>query len=458
MKDLRVSSYLNQVELGDGKSLLFSGSSLCMDMVPTEYAQLLIEKGDLSFLSQEEREHLLERGHLTESTPSRELAEFRRTVDDVSERIETSEKKLGHADLTFILTYNCNLSCTYCYQKALNAHKEKPSMTADLVDAFFSSGFSQLYPGPIKHCNFTLFGGEPLLPGNREAILRILAQAKKFRSSRVDVTTNATTLPAMLDLMGPDKGQIHNVQVTLDGDKSLHDQMRIPVSGRPTFDAIVSSIKQLLEKDTSVGIRVHLHPGKLESAEKLAKYLEEEGLLGNPKVFVYFSPINSFTEEQLSPQDLQIFRRMFQDVAAKESRPPSSFLFMDKFLKMQGKKLLPMTTFCGLGSERFFVLDSLGDIYQCYEEAGHRKRRIGTISRGNVKLFSSKKRYTRRQLKNLPECMRCSMALFCGGGCPILARNSQGSMFKPYCHQNKEFIRQTLKAFFLQQSASPNGN
>ena len=36
MKNLRPSSYLNQVELGDGTSLLYSGSTLCIDLVPSD--------------------------------------------------------------------------------------------------------------------------------------------------------------------------------------------------------------------------------------------------------------------------------------------------------------------------------------------------------------------------------------------------------------------------------------
>lgn len=125
---------------------------------------------------------------------------------------------------------------------------------------------------------------------------------------------------------------------------------------------------------------------------------------------------------------------------------------MSAFLKMQNEKVLPITSFCGLGSERFYVVDPLRDIYQCYEEAGHKQRRVGTFAGGTLKFFALKKRYARRHLGNLPECLRCSVALFCGGGCPALARHAKGSIFQAYCHQNKEFIGQTLKAFFLRKA------
>ena len=50
MKKLRASSYLNHVEIGDGTSLLYSGSTQCIDLVPTEYANLLSDGADVSFL------------------------------------------------------------------------------------------------------------------------------------------------------------------------------------------------------------------------------------------------------------------------------------------------------------------------------------------------------------------------------------------------------------------------
>ena len=455
---LRASSYLNQVEIDGGNTLLFSGSTLCMDLVPAEYAKRLAQGADLSFLSPGEKKHLLGRGHLTGLTRARELAAFKKTVGLISGKVATANKKMAEANVSFILTYNCNLSCSYCYQNTLPCAARRQSMTGESVDAFFADCFPQLFPKPPKHCVFPLFGGEPLLPSNREAITRILAHAWRFPSGRIHVTTNATTLPAMLDLIGPETGKIQNVQVTLDGDRALHDETRIPISGRPTFKTMMNSIKRLVELKAEVSVRVHIHPKMLEAAERLVKYLEGEGLLDHPNVSVYFSPINNFTSDQLSAGDLEVFRRMFQHVAAKSGRPPSSLLFMNQFLQMQAKKVLPITSFCGLGSERFFVVDPLQDIYQCYEEAGHRDRRIGSFSGGKLRFFALKKKYASRQLPRQPECLRCSAALYCGGGCPALARSAKGSIFKPYCHQNKEFIGQTLKAFFLRKAVESGEN
>ena len=451
MKQPRASSYLNSVDIGDGTSLLFNGSTLCIDLVPTEYASLLSKGDDLSFLAPEETEHLMKRGHLTALTPRRELEEFRKLARFILERRAESESARRMANLTFILTYNCNLSCSYCYQKSLADKSKIPPMSGEFVDRFFSDYFPQLFPVKPKNLLITLFGGEPLLPHNRAAITRILAYAGRHPSVRVSVATNATTLPGMTDLIGPGRGKIRYVQVTLDGDRPLHDENRIPSSGKPTFDAMIDAIRQLIRLKARVSVRMHIHPGKLASARELIGYLKEEGILGHPQVNVYFSPINTFCSENNSTADFDIFCRTFQEVAERTGNPPSNFDFMNQFLEMQTDRLLPKVRFCGAGSDIFYIVDPLGDIYGCYEEAGHADRRIGSLSDGKLRFLALKETYSRRHLLNLPECVRCPLALFCGGGCPAGARAQKGSIFASYCHQNKEFIAQTLKAFFMKK-------
>lgn len=446
------SRYFNHVELGDGTSLLFNGATLCMDLVPADYAERIAGGKDLGFLTAEEIGHLLRRGHLTDLPPALELEEFRKMVSAITARISKADTRQKRINLSFILTYDCNLSCRYCYQNSLPKEVKHAFMTGKFVDEFFTEIFPQLYANKTRHHGLTLFGGEPLLPENREAIEKILAWSKKLKSCSINVATNASTLPDMIDLIGPDKGKIQSVQVTLDGDQLLHDQQRIPRSGKPTFEKTVAALRMLIDRKAEIGLRTHIHPGKLESARSLTGYLKNEGLLGHPLVTFYFSPINTFMSEDMPPEERELFFRIFQDVAAETGRPPSSFVFMNKFLKMQTRKILPVIRYCGLGSDTFHLVDPFGDIYQCYEDSGHRERRVGSFAKGKLRHYALKEKYAKRHLLNLPECMKCSMALFCGGGCPVHARNAKGSIFKSHCHLNREFISQTLKAFYLQRT------
>ena len=103
------------------------------------------------------------------------------------------------------------------------------------------------------------------------------------------------------------------------------------------------------------------------------------------------------------------------------------------------------------------MVDSLGDVYDCYEEAGNKARRIAKLADGEVRHFKLGDTYRRRHILNMPECLKCSIALYCGGGCMSRARQQRGSIFKPVCQQNKEFVGQTLKAYYLLNQAGKTG-
>jgi len=455
MQRLRASSYLNTVDMGDGTSLLFHGATMCIDLVPTRYVRCMIDgsdDGDFTFLSPEEKQYLQERGHLTQLTRASERAEFKTLVSSILERECENDRRSGQGERTlrFILTYNCNLACRYCYQKSLRSKAILPVMSEEFVDRLLSRNLSELFPGKAKkNLRFLLFGGEPLLPANRAAITRILQYSRKH-SIKVSVATNATMVAEMADLIGPEYGKIQNVQVTLDGDQLVHDTLRVLHVGQPTFDRMVAAIRQLIRLNAHVFVRIHTHPGKLSSAKKLIEYLGRARLLGHPQVEVYFAPINSFQAEELGSEDLGLFSRLFQTVASKTGVPPSLNLdFLQDILKRESGRFASKIRFCSVGTNHHLIIDPLGDIYACVEEAGDRRRRIGTVSGGRAKFFALKKTYNKRHLLSIPECLACSVALFCGGGCANQARLRHGSIFKAYCLQNKEFIAQTLKAYYL---------
>ena len=456
MENLRVSSYLNHVEIGDGTALLYNGATLCMDLVPVEYARRLAEGADLSFLAPEETEHLVKRGHLTPYSPQRELAEFRKTARTILAHRQKLDEAPKFVTLCFILTYDCNLSCTYCFQRTLPENVRALSMSGEFIDRFFTSYYPQLFPAAPQTVLISLFGGEPLLAKNREAIVRILDYARERPSFRVSVSTNAVNVAEMADLIGPEQGRITHVHVTLDGDRIFHDQKRIPRSGKPTFAVMIEAIRLLLAKNVQLSLRVHIHPERVDATQNLVAYLEKGNLLG-PQVSLYFSPINLPGSDKVSLNASPIFPQLFQDTALKLGYPPSNLTFMKDFLMMQKEKLLPKVKYCSAGSNNFYLIDPLGDIYGCYEDAGHKERRIGAIENGKVEFYPLKEEYAGRHLLKLPECVRCSAALFCGGGCPSEARLQKGSMYKAYCHQNKEFIAQTLKAYFLLNQQAYNG-
>ncbi len=451
---IRSSSYMNSVDMGDGTSLLFSGISLCMDLVPLDYAERMTGN-DFSILSDKEKDRLLERGHLTTLSRKQEYDAFKKQARFIlKQNTELMAKR--ELCLSFILTYNCNLACKYCFQKDLPRQSRAARMRAEMTDEILTRYLPKLFPAAYRTNKifFTIFGGEPFLPANREAILRILRYAKQH-SVGISTTTNGLFVPRMIDLFGREYGKIQTVQVTLDGNRSYHDSQRVPSSGKPTFNDIIAALRMLKKTSANVLLRVHTHPQQMDSARELVEYLDREKITGG-NVQLYFAALNDFTD--CSKEDVGEFRNLFERVAKKTVNPPSAGLeFLRYLVDMQEEKFLPRTHFCGAGSDTVRVVDPLGDIYDCYEDAGNRERRIGSISNGKLGFLPAQQTYSDRHILNIPECLECSLALFCGGGCPAKARAQTGSIFKPYCHQNKEAIAETLKAYVIARKTEPRG-
>jgi uncharacterized protein len=433
-----------------------------MDVVPDEMAHKLVsseEEGDFLFLLPEEKDHLLQRGHLTCLSRQDEQEELRRLSEAIAQRdSELNRQPFSRRIMTFILTYQCNLSCTYCFQNPVRDRVPQASMSAAFVDDFFNRYLSRLFPETPKNIfRFILFGGEPLLPGNRGAITRILGYAHQH-GIHVSTATNALMIPKMLDLIGPERGRIQSVQVTLDGEPAFHDAARITPAGAPTFEATLRILQDLISAKATVLVRVHLHPDRLQSAQRLIEVLERENVLGHEMVEIYFAPVHSFHTREMSSEDLALFSDIFQYVALKQKKPPiQNFDFLEQLMEAKSINNRPQPRYCMVSTGRHCAVDPFGDLYECLEEAGVKSRRIGRLSEGKIETFPLRDIYLKKYLANRPECLQCSIALFCGGGCISQTRTPDDLTFRQFCRQTKIFVQQTLKTCFLLKQAGETG-
>ncbi len=461
---MRPSCYLNAVEIGDGNSLLYNGFSMCIDVVPSEIACGLLsseEGGDFSFLTPDEKEYLVGRGHLTALSAADERTAMRKIAGAIAQRdAEFNRHLIRGKAITFVLTYQCNLSCEYCYQKEVRKNTRLSSMDEAFVDEFFLDYLHKLLPNERENnLSITLYGGEPLLPGNRGAIERILYYTRKH-GIVVSTVTNAVMLTQMLDLIGPEKGKINNVQVTLDGDRMFHDEKRVSKSGGPTFEQTIRAICELMKAGANTIVRIHFHPSRLESARALMEYLEREKILGHGRVKVYFWSTEEIHGKALSALEYDLFSRLFQDVAVKQDCPPTAhFAFLKQIMDLQAARNRPVRRHCDVCVTGLHcIVDSLGDIYECIDDAGHKERRIGALADGEVKYFKRSEDYEKKHLYDKPECLECSIALYCGGGCINRLKAEKDSSSSQFCLQIREFIGLTLKSYYLLKKRTASAN
>jgi uncharacterized protein len=163
-------------------------------------------------------------------------------------------------------TEHCNFRCKYCYEDF--AKGRMPASVVESVKRFLmkrTAGRQRL------HLNW--FGGEPLIA--TDIVLDISRHAKAMCESNGttltgSVTTNGWNLTAGAMAQLVDAG-LGFYQITLDGDRESHDQMRVRADGKGTFETIWKNLTSLRETDLafSILLRVHLRPGNFDSVRSL---------------------------------------------------------------------------------------------------------------------------------------------------------------------------------------------
>ncbi|MCL2840622.1 MAG: SPASM domain-containing protein [Defluviitaleaceae bacterium] len=336
--------------------------------------------------------------------------------------------------ITFVMTYDCNFRCPYCFEHGLN--EKKAMMSPTLIDAALD----------LAGDDFTvinLFGGEPLLPETRPAIAYLFS---KKPDKYYDIITNGYYLTEFLDLLL--KVNIYNIMVTLDGEEAIHDKKRFLENGEPTFKKIMTGIAQCLENNIHICIRMNLDSSNFESGTRLKTELLEK--------FDQYSELLSFEQSTLlgdggnNPDMLADI--YFQDMELpleerkRRSRQLGKFNAIVDYITT-GKKPKPMYSYCH-AHVNSMMFDPYGNIYPCLASVGKEEYTIGTYY---PKVEFKENSIRNRNIEKIPQCRECIYALICGGGCPLKLKDD---FFRPVCGSIKKHLNEVLPTLYRAEQES----
>lgn len=179
-------------------------------------------------------------------------------ADELEELIgiwKNEDEKPATVKLTVNPTLQCNLRCWYCYED----HSGKSQISAEVIESVKRLIDDIMSRKHVEKMVIDFFGGEPLLYF-RQCVMPLVEYAST-RASDADksfgiaFTTNGILLTnAICDFLAH-FGVPVNFQITLDGNRALHNTIRCLANGTGTFDTIVSNIKMALAKDFDVTVR-----------------------------------------------------------------------------------------------------------------------------------------------------------------------------------------------------------
>lgn len=346
----------------------------------------------------------------------------------LSRHLARYQKK--HLSLTIAPTLNCNFRCTYCFEEGFVKKTIDQETIDNIIDLIKDSD--------AKTLSVTWYGGEPLL--SFKSIKSITERIKKLQVKYfASIITNGYLLtPEKVNLFEDLK--IIDIQLTLDGDKHIHDNRRPFVDGSGTFSTIIKNIDYLHEKFTGkIKIRVNIDEFNKNHYGLFYKKMKDRF----PKAYIYpgfvtkdFDSCNSVGDCSFSHTEKAKFK-----------------IYNHKKHKIFNGDIFPSNANreCMARCVNSFLIDPFGRIYKCWEHIGKEKFVIGNINnKGNGLKSGILTRYltSADPFENLT-CQNCNLLPICSGGCPNhLVSNLYAKSNYDTCTFFKDNIEEFLELYY----------
>ena len=203
---------------------------------------------------------------------------YRPKIESYSEKVDRmyppSAKEKRTRQVTFKVTDDCNLRCTYCYQ----TNKKKNSMSLEIGKKMIHYMFSAYDAGIsyFKDANgiiLDFIGGEPLL--EIELIdqlvdyyfsIAITQKHPWMERTMIHICTNGILYFEKKVQQFLKKHQHHlSLSITLDGNQELHDKCRIFPDGSPSYDKVIKAVQTEMKRSSiwNLGTKITISPDNL---------------------------------------------------------------------------------------------------------------------------------------------------------------------------------------------------
>lgn len=156
--------------------------------------------------------------------------------------------ELDIRSITLFMTEQCNMACTYCFEK--NAKKNKNLTDNNIIKKVIDIAMED---ESGKNVDILLFGGEPSINiSGIEYAIDYYEAIKSNKKNRISFQIN-TNMYTMNDRIIEVYDKIARVSsfgmtVSVDGFKDNHDMNRIDHDGKGTYDRVMSNLKTLKSK------------------------------------------------------------------------------------------------------------------------------------------------------------------------------------------------------------------
>ncbi len=384
--------------------------------------------------------YLLERGYIFNNKEEEDSLIQAKYLEFLEEYEKTATQ------IIFSTSYQCNFSCSYCFQKDYGQTVEKISET--VTDKFFNY-INQKFSNEKTHPYITLFGGEPLLAPEdyKNSLLYFLGKAAYY-GFPIAIVTNGYELLNYIPLLQNVGVKVKEIQVTVDGTERTHNSRRPTKSKNETFNRIMDGVDYALQFGYRINLRSVVDKSNIGELPYLAEYCNNRGFLDYPNsLFVttlgrnYELHTSQNTDQILNRYDMWIeFYNLAEKYPILKKYHKPSFHGM-RFLSENAEMPLPIFDGCP-ACKKEWAFDANGGIYSCTATVGVSKYQLGNYFEKDTPLNQEKVlEWQTRDVLIMEECKDCSVSLSCGGGCATIAANeNNGKIHSTNCRPVKELV------------------
>lgn len=318
----------------------------------------------------------------------------------------------------------CNMRCRYCFYEDETANRATASlgrMTTATADTLIDAALAAVdAPGAVT---FTFQGGEPTLAGLAYFEHFVAAVAEK-NTKKIKIHYAMQTNGLSIDDDWASFLARHHflVGVSVDGDKTLHDEFRVDAAQKGTYRRVIQTIEVLARHKVDTNLLCVVTKRCAKSAVKMYHALQKTGVR-YLQFIACLDPLGDARGSQtwsLTPADYGAFLSALFDEWYRDWKTghyTSVRLFDDYVHLAMG---LPAGTCATSGScGAYFVAEGDGSLYPCdfYCLDEWRLGRLGERPLEEFAACETERRFLAEGDAHPAECAACPWLRLCNGGC-----------------------------------------
>lgn len=346
--------------------------------------------------------------------------------------IPVTEKSYGTIKaLCLHICHDCNLRCKYCFASEGTYKSAREHMPLEVGKS--AVDFLIAHSGSRRNLEIDFFGGEPLM--NIDVVKSIVEYArarekecgKKFNFT---ITTNCLLLSD--ELIEFFNKEMHNVVLSIDGRREVHNNVRKSVNGKECYDTILANAKKFAESrgSKSYYVRGTFTSQNLDFASDI-EFLRDSGF---EQISVEPVVLNEENELAIREEHLPIILSEYERLAEiyLDSRKNGKwFNFFHFMVDLEnGPCITKRLSGCGSGCEYLAVTPN-GDLFPCHQFADDAAYKIGSVLDGNLD-YDKMSEFAQNIVNRKKDCSNCPAKYYCSGGCCANNIHYAGDMNTPY--------------------------